>query len=771
MSGDLFVNLNLNVVCVDTLNFVSAQTLRKISNTGCFCVVIDVDASNINIVRQVQSNLNKLCKLAIGEPLGFALIAGTGPSIIASRFLVEQKGFAYGCSNLGVWVFSSSFLGLPSSLGIFHQWIEEMNLEADDIPRSVWEKFCSESNVRQVRLENELVTAKLNFLKIRLTRSFRLGNVLARAFRKKRLADLARLPITLIREFTRFHSTRLTASEVTELAEQYFSKGLSSRLGKLFPGSEVECRETNSRILDYHGELTNLGLSELVLDSRKIRTYKENSVQAWSELILALKANKSVEDLHQALECIGLSNPLSQRDGDLDLLQKWRRTPLLTAARRKAGEPDHDLGFKPSLNRIIYVLHNSLPHSSGGYATRSHECAKALKAEGFDIVCVTRPGFPNDLNRDAVLPESSTHEIIDGIAYHRILKPRRDGMGLLEYVEKSTDELLAFFKAHTPMGILAASNHVNAMPAMFAAHTLGLPFFYEIRGLWEITRSSRQPSFESSEGYQTAVLYESLVAENAEAVFPITSGIKNEMMSRGVDEQKMTVWPNSMRFECKQVRSNSPSMLPRLTDLKVNGSTVIGYVGTFVDYEGLEQLIEVFCDLRANGLDVKLLMVGSDSASANCDGPISTHLKQILHRRTETDAATFLGRVSPQLLSEVYECLDVFVIPRLPMKVCELVSPMKPLEAMANRVPVVVSSVAAMAEIVQHGETGLVFDKYDKNDLAANLSLLINDPIMRRRLADSAFEWAMHHRTWSITVKPVAKVIKNICRDNVFEFH
>ena len=244
----------------------------------------------------------------------------------------------------------------------------------------------------------------------------------------------------------------------------------------------------------------------------------------------------------------------------------------------------------PIKNRIAYVLHNAQPYSSGGYATRGHGIAKGLKSIGYDLKAVCRPGFPFDLDEQFLQQELPEVQMVDGVEYSISSWPSRRGVPLAEYIENAADVLTTKFSKLKPEYIIAASNHVTAMPALIAAKRLGLPFFYEVRGFWEITRVSREPDFVNSLAYKLAVFYETEIAKNASHVFTLTSGMKALMISRGIDENSITLVPNSCNPEDFIPIKRNKTLAEELNI--PDDVPVIGYIGTFVQYEGLDHLVE-----------------------------------------------------------------------------------------------------------------------------------------------------------------------------------
>jgi glycosyltransferase involved in cell wall biosynthesis/2-polyprenyl-3-methyl-5-hydroxy-6-metoxy-1,4-benzoquinol methylase len=396
--------------------------------------------------------------------------------------------------------------------------------------------------------------------------------------------------------------------------------------------------------------------------------------------------------------------------------------------------------------RIAYVLHNSLPYSSGGYATRSHGVASGLRQNGFDVVVLTRPGFPVDIKPDLDAEAVPPDDVVDGIRYRRTLQPKRSGLTMLEYVTGSANALELQLRQLRPELVMAASNHVTALPALIAARRLGLPFVYEVRGLWEVTRLSRDNEFEDSPAFAIQRLLETKVAQHAVRVYTLTEPMREELVARGVPAERIGLLPNSCdptRFAARERDSALAAQLG-LPD----GVPVIGYVGTFVDYEGLDDLAAACALLKQRGVEFRLLLVGNENASGQERGPVGEAIVATAREAGFSDWLVMPGRVPHDEVERYYSLINVAPFPRKPWPVCEMVSPMKPLEALAMQKAVVVSSVRALAEMIRDRETGRVFDKGDASSLADALEKLIGDPGERAALGRRGRAWVERQRTW-----------------------
>lgn len=412
--------------------------------------------------------------------------------------------------------------------------------------------------------------------------------------------------------------------------------------------------------------------------------------------------------------------------------------------------------YAPISKKIAYFLHNSLPYSSGGYATRGHGLAVALTELGYNVVCASRPGYPFDIPGDhegKILP---SEDVIDGLRYLRIFDPSRKGLSAVDYMLAASEKIVDFLKEHRIEVVVAASNHLNAIPAAIAAKQVGIPFIYEVRGFWEITRLSREPDFKNTRLYVTQIENEKLAATYADEVFTLTSPMRDELIRRGVSQNKITILPNSCDPKKFSPRGRDGDLATKLGI--PDDVPVIGYIGSFVQYEGLDNLAQACALLVKENIDFRLLLVGNENASGSERGPITAEILRVAEEEGLTEKLIMPGRVPHEQVEAYYSLIDIAPFPRKPQPVTEMVSPMKPLEALAMQKAILVSSVQALREMVIENKTGLVFDKGNVKDLAEKLKTLINNPELRERLGVNGRIWVEEQRTWVKTAE-VARVV------------
>lgn len=475
-------------------------------------------------------------------------------------------------------------------------------------------------------------------------------------------------------------------------------------------------------------------------------------------------------ELLQSLECPPLTlrqlTDCRLRTGDLSgalttmngLKEPDGKLVAHTSALRDLGRrgfvdyPEEQPTQSPSADnrRVTYLLQNALPYFSGGYAARSHGLLGGIRAHGWDIEGLGRLGFPYDTPNGAATTAKSA---IDGVQYRLLRGPAVDAFKtpMTTYLQAYGEALIQHLRPRPPSIVHAASFFMNGIAAVSAARALGCRTVYEIRGLKELTKGSLQPYWAGSEHYDVLVALETQAARDADAVFTLTHALKQEFVRRGVPAGKITVLPNGVHPE---------RFVPRDRDLKLSETfglkedeVVIGYVGSFQRYEGLDLLMHAVARLRRTAeRPFRVLMVG--------DGISFDSTVDLSHTLGLSDTVTFTGRIPHHLIEDIYSLIDICPLPRRGLPVCELVSPLKPFEAMAMSKAVVVSDVAALVEIVNDGVTGLVHRKDDVNDLADALARLVDDDELRSSLGNAARDWVAREHDWKVIASRVDEVYR-----------
>jgi PEP-CTERM/exosortase A-associated glycosyltransferase len=289
------------------------------------------------------------------------------------------------------------------------------------------------------------------------------------------------------------------------------------------------------------------------------------------------------------------------------------------------------------------------------------------------------------------------------------------------------EERIDLIHAHSPL--------LNGLPALVAGRRLGLPVVYEVRTFWEDAAVSHGTFAEGSLRYRMSRALETVVLRRAAAVVAICEGIRAQIASRGIRPQRTAVIPNGVDAQWLEPQPRATKLA---ASLGIGTAPVFGYIGSFSHYEGLPFLVQAAPEFLGHFPGAKLLLVGSGRDDS---------LLQALARRSSPNII-LVGRIPQEQVRELYTLLDVLVLPRRRIRLTDLVTPLKPLEAMATGTAVLASDVGGHAELVQDGKTGLLFKAESPSALVEQAIRLGEDAELRRRLTTNARRWVESQRTW-----------------------
>ena len=387
--------------------------------------------------------------------------------------------------------------------------------------------------------------------------------------------------------------------------------------------------------------------------------------------------------------------------------------------------------------RILHVLDHSIPLHSG-YAFRTLAILRHQRKMGWRTEHVTgtkqgpSPGAVEEVGEFRFFrtaPGSRPFDrlpVLKQVAVIRDLRRR-----LAEVIEEVKPDVL---HAHSPA--------LNGVAAVQAGRAARLPVVYECRALWEDAAADHGTSRERGPRYRLTRALETWVVRRADAVTTICEGLRGDLAGRGIPEGKITVIPNAVDVERFPVLSARDAALE--AELGLGGHPVLGFIGSFYAYEGLPLLLEALGHLRGAHPRVRLLLVGG--------GPDEERLRREAGERGLAEAVLFVGRVPNDTVARYYSLCDAMVYPRLSMRLTDLVTPLKPLEAMAQGKVVVASDVGGHRELIRPDDTGLLFPAGDARALAAVLARLLDRPSTAEALRAAGRRFVEQERTWESSV-------------------
>ena len=310
-------------------------------------------------------------------------------------------------------------------------------------------------------------------------------------------------------------------------------------------------------------------------------------------------------------------------------------------------------------------------------------------------------------------------------------------------------DLLRIVEQERPDIIHAHSPYRCGRPAVEVGRRTGIPVVYEIRGLWEDSGVAQGNFVHDSAKYRFWRRNETYVMQHADAIICICEALRREVIERGVPPERTFVAPNAVDSDQFQpARLDRPENLPhgvRRVAAQLRGVTV-GYVGSIRKLEGVDETVRGVAELIRQGVDASLLIVG--------DGPGLNELRELADQYALGDRAIFTGRVPHDVVRHYYALIDVFVVSRPALRVTNMVTPLKPLEAMAMGKAILVSDLPALREIVRNEKTGLTYEPGNLDDFTRQCRRYIEDAALRQEIADMARRWVRRERTWEVAQRP-----------------
>jgi PEP-CTERM/exosortase A-associated glycosyltransferase len=383
------------------------------------------------------------------------------------------------------------------------------------------------------------------------------------------------------------------------------------------------------------------------------------------------------------------------------------------------------------MSRILHVLDHSLPLHSG-YTFRTRAIMKAQAGAGWDVAGLTGERH----YQHGVLPDVGD-ETFDSLRFFRTQSLPSGPPLLREWgeVKALTDRIIALH-GQWPFDLIHAhSPALNGLAGARAAKRLGLPFVYEIRAFWEDAAVGNGTGTEGSARYRLTRALENHVVKRADRVAVICQGLRSDLVARGFDAEKIFVSPNGVDME---LFGNPPPPDTQLAaKLGLTGKKVIGYIGSFYDYEGIDDLIAAMPLMES---DAHLLLVGG--------GPMESALREQADSSPAKDRIHFVGRVPHEEVERYYSLVDVLAYPRKKMRLTDLVTPLKPLEAMAQGRLVAASSVGGHRELIEDGITGTLFAPDDPAAIAKALDALLADAASWPKRKETARDFVAKERNW-----------------------
>jgi PEP-CTERM/exosortase A-associated glycosyltransferase len=397
----------------------------------------------------------------------------------------------------------------------------------------------------------------------------------------------------------------------------------------------------------------------------------------------------------------------------------------------------------------MHILDHSIPLHSG-YTFRTLSILKGQRALGWKTSHVTSPKQGE---------YGGPEEDVEGWRFFRTspatsFAAKMPVLNQISVINRLEQRLMEAASAVRPDILHAHSPALNAIAALRVGRRLGIPVVYEVRAFWEDAAVDHGTSTEWGLRYRLTRALETYALRHADAVTTICEGLRGDILARGIPQQKVTVIPNAVNIEDFQVGEAADRQLA--VNLGLDAKVVLGFIGSFYAYEGLNILLQAMPELLQANPDIRVLLVGG--------GPQDKELKALAAQLGIQDKVVFTGRVPHDQVQRYYNLVDVLVYPRLSMRLTDLVTPLKPLEAMAQGRLVVASDVGGHYELIEDGKTGILFKAGDPHALAAKLLQLLALSERWPALRETARRFVESERSWERSVARYQSVYGDLGR-------
>lgn len=387
--------------------------------------------------------------------------------------------------------------------------------------------------------------------------------------------------------------------------------------------------------------------------------------------------------------------------------------------------------------RILHILDHSIPLHSG-YTFRTLSILREQRALGWETYHLT--GSKQDSER-------LSEEDVGGWHFYRTpatpgLMSQLPVLKQVAVIDSLTHRLKQVCRIVKPDILHAHSPALNAIAALRIGRSLGIPVVYEIRAFWEDAAVDHGSSREWGLRYRLTRSLENYALRHVDAVTTICEGLRGDILGRGIAAEKVTVIPNAVNINDFNV-DEAPD-LPFAIKLGLDGKLLLGFIGSFYAYEGLGLLLQALPKMLVQNPDIRILLVGG--------GPQENALKALALQLGIQEKVVFIGRVPHDQVQRYYNLINILVYPRLKMRLTDLVTPLKPLEAMAQGRLLVASDVGGQIELIDDEKTGILFEAGNPQALAQKVLDLLSKPERWPALRKAAREFVETERNWPASV-------------------
>lgn len=349
-------------------------------------------------------------------------------------------------------------------------------------------------------------------------------------------------------------------------------------------------------------------------------------------------------------------------------------------------------------------------------------------------------------------------EIVEGLTFYRtnVWSEYLKSLPILNQVETVYGlkrRLSTIVKEFKPDIIHAHSPSLTALAAKFVAKKYNIPLIYEVRAFWEDAAVDHGTHRVSSLRYRVTRWLDTYLFQTIDSIVTICEGLRQDILDRGVDTDKVTVVPNAV--DSRPFVADLERAKELRKELQLDDKIVLGFIGSFYQYEGLIFLLDALKLCVKRFANVRLILAGG--------GPEEANIKHRIKALKLEEHVILIGRVEHDQISTLYQLFDVCVYPRHKIRLTDIVTPLKPLEAMAHNCVVLASDVGGHLELIDDQVTGILFKAGSKEDLAKKLEYIVSQPELRANMIRNGAKFVERERNWQLNIKKYQALYEKLC--------
>ncbi|MBD3287787.1 glycosyltransferase [candidate division KSB1 bacterium] len=302
--------------------------------------------------------------------------------------------------------------------------------------------------------------------------------------------------------------------------------------------------------------------------------------------------------------------------------------------------------------------------------------------------------------------------------------------------------LLLYYKLHkhfkrNKIDLIYERYALNTFATTLFARSKSIPIFHEINDATGIDRVRKHKA------EIIARYIESKIFKHSTALITISSKFREIIIQKGIPAYKISVSPNAVDetvFDPVLYNGNLKNKL------KINEQLVIGFIGSFEKWHGLEIMVNIVPHFLQNFPDAHFIFIGNGFALPK--------VKNDLHGKGLEKKLTFIDHVPHKEIPEYLKIMDVGIIPNSNI----YGSPMKLFEYMSMEVVSVVPDLPPILEIVRDQLNGIVFKRRQSDDLLQKLLLICQNKALRQKLGRTARKHVLTKHLWKYNANQIIQL-------------